>query len=50
MQQIYGRTPMPKRVFSCKFAVNFQNTFSLEHWTAVSEYYHYFQLTITDNS
>ena len=51
MQQNDRRTPMPKcdfnkqiywnctsaRVFPCKFAAYFQNTFSLEHlWVAAS--------------
>ena len=62
MQQIYSRTPMPKcdfnkvakqvsaLVFSCKFAVYFQNIFSQEHlWRAGSKFIsfrcHHFQLT-----
>ena len=44
MHQIYKRTPVPKcdfnkvALFSCKFALYFQNTFSKKHlWTAASD-------------
>ena len=63
MQQIYGRTPMPKCVcnfteiaawvFSCKFAAFFQNTFQEHLYTAASEYFTVFHkspLPMTDFS
>ena len=71
MQQIYSRTAMPKcdfnkvaqhlywnhRVFSCKFAAYFQNTFSWEHlWRAAFEefftfsFFNYFYMQFQKNA